>query len=192
MSTVNYSSPNFGIPQVIPADMPPGLIPYLKPLYIAFQNTIQTLIRFTGIAPRNAADLLTSINDPTALLANNTHRFYTQATENIAFGALISLTASLGILAVRNANATDNTKPCDGFCNALAGLSAGQVGEIILTDGLIVSLSGLVPGTRYYLSTIGGTLTTSPPVAAGNLQQSVGIALTATDFRFILGQQIQH
>ena len=189
----NYSSPNFVVPYIVPSDTPTSLVPLFKPIYLAFQNIIQTLIYFTGIAPRPAAAVLSSNNDPSAFLANNVHRLYTQASETILQGAAINLFASVGVLQVRNANATNGTKPCDGFCSQLGGIAAGAIGEVILGDGMISgSLSGLVPGTRYYLSTTAGQYTSSAPVAAGNLQQSLGIATDATNFRFWTGTQIQH
>lgn len=189
----NFSSPNFVIPYVMPSNIPLELVPLFKPLYLAFQNIIQTLIYFCGIAPRSQSALLTSRNDPTAFLANNMHRFYAQASESILQGAAVNLFASVGVLFVRNANATDGSKPCDGFCSQTGGIAAGSVGEVILGDGMISgSLSGLVPGSRYYLSTSAGQYTTVPPTSSGNLQQSLGIAIDATNFRFLLGQQVQH
>lgn len=188
----NYSSPNFVVPYAVPSNIPPSLLPIVKPIYIGFQNIIQTIIQFAGIAPRAPSAILSSNNDPTAILANNTHRFYTQATEAIAFGAAINLTPVLGVLQVRNANATTGAKPCDGFCSQPGGLAIGGIGEVILNDGVIIGLSGLVVGTRYFLATSNGNYTTAAPVAAGNLQQSLGIALTTTSFRFWTGDQIQH
>lgn len=188
----NYSSPNFVIPYSMPSNVPPQLAPVVKPIYLALQNFVQTLIYSAGIAPRNASSIFSSNNDPTAVLANNGHRFYTQATETLTQGAAINLYASLGTLYARNANATDSTKPCDGFCSQQGGLLSGQVGELILNDGIIAGFSGLTVGATYYLSTVNGAYTVTPPVAVGNLQQSLGKALTATSLRFWTGQQIQH
>lgn len=188
----NYNSPNFNIPYTMPATIPQELQPLFKPLYIAFQNIIQTLITYCGIAPRSPKAILVSDNDPTAILASNVHRFYTQASENISQGAAISLWPQGGILFVRNANATDSTKPCDGFCSQTGGILNGQIGEVILSDGSNTYLSGLTVGARYYLSTTSGAYTTTPPTSSGNLQQSLGIAITATALRFWTGNQIQH
>lgn len=188
----SYTSENLVIPYVTPSNVPSSLYPFINPIYIAFQNIIQTLIYYCGISPRPANMIFSSNNDPTAILANNTHRFYTQATENISAGAAINLTAVDSILQVRNANATDNTKPCDGFCSQSGGILVGQVGEVILGDGCNSNLQGLVAGSRYYLDVNSGNYTATPPTAAGNLQQSLGIALTTTSLRFWTGSQIQH
>jgi hypothetical protein len=188
----SYNSPNFYIPYSTPSNVPPDLLPIIKPIYIMFQNMIQTLITFCGIASRSPAAVLSSVNDSTAVLANNVHRFYTQSTETIVQGALVNLYASSGQLWVRNASATDGTKQCDGFCSQSGGIPNGTVGEIILGDGMIQGLSGLTPGGRYYLSTAPGSMTLVPPSAPGNLQQSIGIAVTANALKFWTGPQVQH
>lgn len=188
----NYTSPNFVIPYSMPSGIPDSLKPFLKPIYIAFQNIIQTLIFFSGVAPRPPSALLTSDNDPTAILANNVHRYYTQASEDIAVGAAVNLFAQIGILFVQNANATDNTKPCDGFCSQVGGIAMGTVGEVILNDGVNLSLTGLTVGAIYYLSTTPGEFTATPPTSAGNLQQYIGKALTTTALKFFTGPIIQH
>lgn len=189
----NYTSPNFVIPYTMPSYVPANMVYLIKPIYIAFQNIMQNLIYYCGVAPRNPANILTSNNDPTAILANNMHRFYTQASETISEGAPVNLFAVLGSLQVQNANGVDGTKPADGFCSQTGGIAAGSVGEVILNDGVNFSLVSLTPGTRYYLSAASpGEYTPTPPTAAGNLQQSLGIALTATSLKFWTGDQVQH
>jgi hypothetical protein len=188
----NYSGPNFVIPYTVPSNIPPSLFPFLKPIYIGFQNIIQTLITYGGIAPRNPGSILTSNNDPTAILANNTHRFYTQATETIFQGAAINLVSVLGTLQVQNANATDGTKPCDGFCSQSGGIPAGGVGEVILNDGVNNALTGLSVGTRYFLATSSGGYTSLSPSGPGTLSQELGIAITTTSLRFWTGMKIQN
>jgi hypothetical protein len=180
----NYTSPNFVVPYVMPAGIPDSIAPYIRPLYIMIQNIIQTILSTCGIAPRNPSAILSSNNDTTALLAANVHRFYTQATETISQGALISLTSNIGVLSVRNANATDNTRHCDGYCSQIGGIAAGAVGEVILNDGMITNLTGLVPGTRYYMSTTNGQVTSVAPSGGSTVVQYVGIAITANALRF--------
>jgi hypothetical protein len=188
----NFQSPNFSIPYVFPPNVPPSLVPIIKPIYMALQNIIQIFITSSGIAPRNPGAVLLSAGDPTAFLANNTHRFYVQATEHINQGSLVNLVAVLGAIQVQNANGITGAKPADGFCSQAGGIPAGGIGEVILGNGMNSSMAGLTVGARYYLSTTPGSITTSPPVAAGNLQQSVGIAVSATSLVFWTGQQVQH
>ena len=187
-----YTAPNFVIPYKMPETVPEEIKPAIRPIYTAFQNIIHVLINFAGIASRSPQDILSSANDPTAILANNVHRYYIQTLVNISYGTLINLFAAAGTLFIQPANATTGSKPCDGFCNSPGINLAGSIVEVVLNDGVITGLSGFVVGSRYYLSIIGGQLTTVAPVAAGNLQQQVGIAVTTGAFRFFTGPQIQH
>lgn len=192
MSSTNYNAPNLVIPYVIPSDIPAPLLPLFKPLYNAFQNIIQAFINYCGISPRSPTQILSSAGDSSAILANNVHRFYVQSSEDIGAGAAVNLWPQIGIIFARNANATDASKPCDGFCSQTGGMPNGTVGEVILNDGVNTQVAGLVVGTRYYLSTVDGSFTAIPPMAAGNLQQSLGIALSTNILRFFTGPQIQH
>lgn len=190
--TSSYNGPDIILPYVTPSNIPPDALSYIKPIYTALQNIVQTLIRFAGIAPRSPGDVLSLNGDPSTILASNVHRFYIQALEPIAQGAIINLVPSVGVLFVQNANATTGAKQADGFCSQVGGILAGGIGEVILNDGINNSFSTLTPGTRYYLSTVNGAISNVAPVAAGNLQQSVGIAINATTLYFFAGHQIQH
>lgn len=191
--TGGYNSPNFAIPYVAPDNTPANLKPFINPIYLAFQNLIQTLILYTGMAPRNPSSILSSDNDPTAILANNGHRFYTSALEPIAQGAPVNFFAPAGVLFARNAIASDFGHQADGFCSQVGGLVAGQIGEFIWNDGVITNLSGWVPGSRYWLdASTPGNYTLTPPSSAGEITQSLGVAITATSFRFWTGTLVQH
>lgn len=55
----------------------------------------------------------------------------------------------------------------------------------ILLEGRNTAVSGLTPGTRYYLSdSTPGGLTASPVSGAGKLHQFIGTAITATSLNF--------
>ena len=183
-----YQGPNF----FIPYQPPPGTPPEFRPIYKAFQSFINVFIRNCGVASRRPEELLLSANDTTAMLAANVHRFYLRAGEAINEGAAISLYNSAGTLAVRNANATNNTKPCHGYCSTPGGIANGEVGEVIIGEGMNSSLSGLTPASYYYSSTVNGQYTAVAPVAAGNLEQEVGFALSDTELWFRLATKVQH
>lgn len=188
-----YSSANIAIPYLAPDNVPANAKPYIQPIYTAFQNLIQVLINNGGIAPRPASAILSSVNDPTAILSDNVHRFYTIALEDIQEAAAVNLFAPSGVLFARNASATDMAHRCDGFCSQSGGLVAGQAGEFILNDGVILeAIAGLVPGARYYLSpSAPGGYTETPPSTAGQIVQYLGIAITNTSFRFLTGEPKQ-
>jgi hypothetical protein len=109
-------------------------------------------------------------------------RLYAKASEAIGFGNAVNLHAVSGVINIRKANATNNTKPCHGFCSVSVGIPSGEYGEVILCQGITTGITGLTTGTRYFLSTTDGLLTATAPVAAGNIEQAVGIALETSLF----------
>jgi hypothetical protein len=104
------------------------------------------------------------------------------ASEAIAAGSLVNVYNNAGVLNVRKADATAAGKEANGF--ALAAISNAQTGTIYF-EGTITGLTGLTPGTRYYLSAATpGTATLTPPSASGNVIQFVGVSLSATEITF--------
>lgn len=144
----------------------------IQQIILMFQNNCGTAQQ-----PSNQWPILEG--QPSTILRQNLGRLYVTATEAIQFGAMISITSSGGNLAVRNANATDNTKLCDGFCSTSGGIKINQVGEVILGAGL-ASISGLTPGTRYFLSVSKGQVSATPASGTGSVSQYCGVALSST------------
>ena len=103
------------------------------------------------------------------------------ASESISVGSMVNLFGSGGVLFVQNANASTQTKQCTGY--ALSSASAGTALEI-QTFGVHQLISGLTPGTTYYLSTIAGKITATPPSGVGQVRQEVGIALDPNTLLF--------
>ncbi len=103
------------------------------------------------------------------------------ASEAITGGMVVNIHASSGAK-VRKANATDDTKPCDGYC--LTSIGNGDPGNVMCPGQVIFGLTGLTPGAVYYLHTTGGGLTDTPPSGSGNLVQRVGVAVSATSLFF--------
>lgn len=93
---------------------------------------------------------------------------------DVTAGQPINIFNSGGILHGRLTNALDSTKPCYGY--AVTAVAAGKSGEV-RSFGICNTLTGLTPGTIYYIATSSGVLTTSRPAAAGNIIQAVGWAL---------------
>lgn len=99
------------------------------------------------------------------------------ASENLTAGELVNLWSDAGALAIRKADATDDTKPANGFVKV--AVTSGDVG-VFFTDGQQdAGFSGLTPGATYYLA-VGGGITVTPPAVSGNGLQSVGVAMSAT------------
>lgn len=160
-------------------------------LYSAMQEVIQTFVNFCGIGQQPFQFWTQLAGSSATVLSGNLGRIYVKAGENISFGAMVNLFSSAGVLTARNANATNNTKPMDGFCTTVGGILSGAVGEVTLSTG-IASIAGLVLGTRYYLDVNNGLVTAVAPVAAGNIEQYLGIALEATKLYVNAGYWIQH
>ena len=116
-----------------------------------------------------------------ALISQVMPLFQMTASETIAAGNFVNIHANSGAK-VRKANATDATKPVNGW--APAGIASAASGTIQGPGTLITGLSGLTPGVPYYLSTTGGGLIATPPSSSGNLVQHVGVALSATALFF--------
>lgn len=104
------------------------------------------------------------------------------ASEALSAGALVQIWPNAGVANVRNANATDATKPADGF--VLAAVASLASATVYFPGQLVTGVSGLTIGAPVFLSTVSGGVTVTAPSAAGNLVQQVGTALSATSFIF--------
>ncbi|WP_052757302.1 hypothetical protein [Sphingobium chungbukense] len=94
----------------------------------------------------------------------------------------MNIYTSGGQTRARKANASDMSKPANAFAPKAVG--NGEAGLFHFVGQIISDLSGLTPGTSYYLDTTGGGLTATPPSIEGQGVQLVGVALSATSFLF--------
>lgn len=104
-----------------------------------------------------------------------------EADEAIGAASFVNIHASGGAR-LQKANATDASKPCNAY--APAAIALGDTGIVFGAGTLITGLAGLTPGATYYLDVAGGAITDTPPAAAGNLIQELGVAVSATDLFF--------
>lgn len=193
MSTsLTYNAPvNFLIDQTLGYNLDPQTQAAFQSVIRTLNQIILTFVNNCGIGSQNTDTWPNIAGTSSTVLASNMQRFYVTASEDILQSALVSLWNSGGQLLVKNANATDNTAICDGFCSTPDGIAAGAVGEIILHNGVITG-AGLTPATRYWLGTAPGEVTTVPPGVVGNVEQYVGIALGSGDLYFVCSSWIQH
>jgi len=103
-------------------------------------------------------------------------------SEALAAGALVNIWPNAGVANVRNANATDTTKPADGF--VLSAFASPATATVYFPGQLVTGVSGLTIGAPVFLSTTSGVVSATAPSATGNLVQQVGTALSATSFVF--------
>lgn len=104
------------------------------------------------------------------------------ASEALVAGAFVNIYDNAGTANVRNASATDTTKPAHGFVKS--AVTSGANATVYL-DGENNSLTGLTAGSRYYLDTTGGQATATAPSATGNNLQFLGYATSTTTIQFV-------
>ena len=105
------------------------------------------------------------------------------ASEALAAGALVNIWSNAGTPNARNANATDATKPAQGF--VVAAVAALANATVYFPGQIVTGIAGLTIGAAVFLSAAtSGGVTSTAPVATGNLVQQVGTALSATSFVF--------
>lgn len=111
------------------------------------------------------------------------------ASEALSAGDFVNVYNDGGTLKCRKADATTVGKEACGFVLAAVNNAANAT---VYFESTNTQRSGLTPGGRYYLSTTAGgvVLEASAPAATGNVQQMVGVALSATEISFEPGDVV--
>lgn len=104
------------------------------------------------------------------------------SSENLTAGQFVNLFNNAGATNARKADATTNAKQAHGF--VLANVTSPAAATVYLLGSINTGVTGLTPGTEYFLDTTPGGVTTTPPSTSGNLVQRIGIAITATEIPF--------
>ncbi|MNM46281.1 hypothetical protein D3C81_572180 [compost metagenome] len=104
------------------------------------------------------------------------------ASEALVAGDFVNLHANAGAMNARKAD-NSNGRQADGFVTA--AVSSAATATVYPLDAANTGVSGLTPGSRYYLGTAGGVIS-SPldavaQVGTGKIDQYLGIARTATE-----------
>lgn len=158
---------------------PPEIRGFIESIHNALKQLQLALNIYAGASMQLQEDWGTVAPD-TTVIVGNMGRLYVPATETLAFGHVVNVFDNAGVLSVRKANATNNTKPCHGWCSHPGGIAIGTFGEIQIGPSLNTGVNTLVRGTRYALSTTDGLVTAATPVAAGNIEQWIAFALSTT------------
>ena len=178
MATVSGSRITTGLPQ-FPSGVPDNLFNQFFLLYQALNNLAAQISELSGIDAQDSS-VWSQLTVDQTLWQINPGRFYAKQNEAVAFGACVSLFLVGAELQVRNANATGNAKQAIGFVSSTNHVVAvGSFCEVTVSIGLITGIGGLIAGSRYFLSTTNGIITNTAPVAAGNIEQVVGVAFAA-------------
>jgi hypothetical protein len=103
-----------------------------------------------------------------------------QAGEDLAANDVVNIYDDAGTLKARKADATDATKPAVGYVKEAA--TAGS-NVSVYTDGFLPG-SGFTTGSKYFLATTPGQVTTTPPGGSGNIVQYIGRAISTDKIKF--------
>lgn len=108
------------------------------------------------------------------------------ASEAVSAGQYVNIFNDGGIAKVRLAAATAPSLQAHGYAK-----TSGAAGDTIQVsfDGLNTNALGQTPGL-VFLSTTPGMGTDTPPAAAGQIVQRIGVAVSATEMSFNLGLPI--
>jgi hypothetical protein len=110
-----------------------------------------------------------------------------EASESLAGGDFVNIYIASGAKC-RKADATAAGKKASGF--VLGPVASGQMATIY-HEGANGQLAGLTPGAEVFLSTVAGTPTETPPSASGNIVQSIGVAISATEVNVEFGTPVE-
>jgi hypothetical protein len=178
-----------GLPQYPNNKLPPDVYGDMLAAFLAIQNLLRGVSYYSGIDPPPANEEA-SIAYSDTILQGNLTRLYPIASVAIARGQAINLHNNAGIINARLAKADSATTMAHGLANDSA--SPGQRVEINLWQTWTDAISGLVPGTLYYLSPgTAGAVQSSRPSTAGQIIQSMGVALSAGYFALNISSHYQ-
>lgn len=108
------------------------------------------------------------------------------ATEDLAAGDFVNIYNDAGVAKCRKADATTVGKEVWGY--VLAVVTNGNSAQVYF-EGHNTQVTGLTPGPLF-LSTTAGLATSTCPTASGNIQQKLGVAVSAVNMNFEHGNFI--
>jgi hypothetical protein len=104
------------------------------------------------------------------------------ASEALSAGDFVNVFSASGVFSVRKAD-NSNGRPAQGF--VIAAVAAAATATVHQLGEANTGVSGLTPGTKYFLGTNGGVISVpldkDDPDNAGYLSQYVGVAKGATE-----------
>lgn len=110
------------------------------------------------------------------------------ASEALAAGNFVNIWSNAGVVNVRKADATVAGKEANGF--VLAAFASAATATVFIISQTNTQLTGLTPGSLYFLSTTAGGATLTAPSGSGNVTQTLGKATSATSLMFSPGSPI--
>lgn len=80
------------------------------------------------------------------------------------------------------ADASTEGKEAIGFVKYT--YTVGQTANYFRSGNIISGLSGLIPGTSYFMSNVPGGISSTAPVGTGNVAMRIGTAVSTTEIAF--------
>jgi hypothetical protein len=167
------SSINLGLPN-LPDPPDPAFMSELIRIYNAIRNLAIAVDVYTG-AQAAEPSVYSQTPASSTVLAQNMYRFYVKFDFTATYGKTIYIYDNAGVPTAGLADATVANKKMRGWCSTVAGVTAGQFGEVML-GGLCTAIGGLTAGTVYYNGNTPGSVSSTP----GTVSQKVGYALGPT------------
>lgn len=163
-----------GLPSLPSDNLPKDLYDDFLSIHKAIKNLLDGVSIYTGIdAP--SVDTWSQSNPAATLLSGNSTRLYVTASVVINAGQIVNLyDSSAGVLKARLANSSSATTMAHGLCTET--VAAGAIAPLQWLRAYVNSIGGMTPGILYWLSTTAGAVQNIPPVAAGTIQQPIGVA----------------
>jgi hypothetical protein len=165
------------LPSLPNNELNPILYAELSIIYRAIRNLLDGVSKLTGI-DSTAQEEWALTPESSTILTGNATKMYPVASELVSIGQLVNLFDNAGTLGARLASANSATTVAHGIAASPAG--PGGRFEMQYLRSYVASIGGMVPGTLYYLSTTAGAIQNLPPLAAGTIQQPVGVAVTSS------------
>ncbi len=177
-----------GLPN-LPADtIDPKFWSEFLTVYRAIQNLLAGVSEFGGIDAPDATEIASM--DPTKyLLGTNISRWYPTADVALTRGQIVR-PSTVGSNRCRLAGAASGLVDSPGIGVANQTVGAGAKVEV-LVGGVTDAIGGMTPGTLYYLSTTLGAVQNLRPVAAGQVIQPIGWAMSTTQM-FLVPSSYAH
>ena len=144
----------------------------LAPLYFAINTLSQQLNEATGYVSYAGAEK--SSVSPLVYL-RDVNRLLVQAAVPLAYGQLIHITETSGVLVATVADST-LAVAAHAICINTTGAVIGQIVEAVFLFGHCQGVTGTTFGTQYYLGAAGAMQNTAP-TAVGTLVQTVAIGM---------------
>jgi hypothetical protein len=141
----------------------------------------------TGVeSARNFNEMEQVVFDPGAKL--DAAEGSIEAAEDLDAGDMVNIFDDSGTTKARKADASDNTKPCNGFVaesySSLGGFGLGEQARVFFVGNVNSHKTSLTIGVPYFLSETAGGITATPPSGTGKIVQRVGFAISTTEMEF--------